>query len=88
MNYYDVIFHLSSGKNRVVKDVKSETYSDAKNKAIISKNADEIVIEIEDTAYEINRAHLIEIVVEKVDSPDERERKNRDSPKTLSTMKF
>jgi len=88
MNYYDVIFHLTSGKIRIVKDVKSETYSDAKNEAIISKNSEEIVIEVDDTAYEINRAHLVEIVVEKVDSPDEREKKNHDSLKALSTVKF
>jgi len=88
MNYYNVKFNLSDNKSRVVKDVKSKTHEAAKNKAIDFENVDKVVIEIENTVYEINRDHLVEIIVEKVDNPDEREKKRQDNLNALSNINF
>lgn len=87
-NYYHVTFNLSNGKSRTIEDVEAYAADAAITNAKTSQKDGKIYLEIENYMYEINEDHLVEVVVEKVDSPEERIKQAQKTAEALGKMSF
>lgn len=85
-NYYHVKFYVSNGKVRVIEDVKAYAADEAANLAIANQNDERIILEEGDLTYVIYKEHLVEIVVEKVDSPEERSKQQKRNLDAMSRI--
>ncbi|GEK88895.1 hypothetical protein SAMN04488100_10536 [Alkalibacterium putridalgicola] len=84
--YFNVTYCLSNGNKRIVKDVIASDSEEAVLNAPSLITNERIDLQLEGRLHRIDARHLVEVIAEEVDSPDQRKENRNKNLDALNNL--
>lgn len=85
--YFNVTYCLSNGDKRVAKDIIANDSEEAILNAPTLITEERVELQLEGRLHRIDTNHLVEVIVEEVDSPEERDNQHKRNLDALSNFR-